>query len=626
MEIISLTKGIASPYGNVDAEYINPTTENPWSSVQEYITYKNGKFSNPPKHKTILVKQDDGTNAEMTNENQPNVNTFVLKQSAFSGGSNDGEESSISIVDNLNSESSTDALSAKQGKVLDFKISQIKVNNSKVTIMQQGEKVGEFTLNQDEPTTIDVGEGQEKVFTAGMLYRVLMGRCNNKVYLTSGFDVSPNISTYNGFAMPSGQTGTGKWCGAGTAPVSDGNKYVCIHNVNVDAWKGRKFIFKVGDGYKMAIASGTVNQTGGWSKPYPQESDLPWSWHTAGEEIEITIGDMISIMIMKADGSAWNWDYSYAAVWNMFSIRESEDSVANPPVKLKDSRYAGHWIGIMGDSILAGASTTAYKTAVDVLVSDFGIIPVLRAQAGTCISEPNTEWGDRADGRFSLRVDNVFRTMASGTIYVNGSVTQEPSRGVLIMGVNDILMCKHPIEEHPFIRKWVKTKTNQVYTEIVLNIDELTSGGYLQSLEELSNNIKSGLGSAIGQMYLVGPYMCQWPGNYGMSTCSKNPNGDTGEDFIRIQKQYCMVKGWSYLNILGSQLNTFLPGWSNDNLHPNQRGHQMLGEHLGQLVCGTMLTQNEPVFYEKVEIEDKNGGLHTILQEINNDPGENPFV
>ena len=168
--------------------------------------------------------------------------------------------------------------------------------------------------------------------------------------------------------------------------------------MNVEAWKGRKFTFAIADGYEFAIASGTVEQSASWQKPYPQQSDIEWNWHTSSDPVTVTLGDMISIMIKNTGGTAINWAYFYAAMWDLLTITEAQDSQKKLPRKLKDDRFVGYRVGVLGDSILAGASTKAYKTACDVLVSDYGIIPVPRCIAGSCIAPTSTDYArdDRA--------------------------------------------------------------------------------------------------------------------------------------------------------------------------------------------------------------------------------------
>lgn len=613
----TVSKPFKSPYGNLNADYTDEN-DNAWASVQAYLSKKAGEYALVPPHMTILVQQN-GVNVEMTNENQSSVNTFVVKNQGGSGSG--GGSSSVNVVDALDSQSTTDPLSANQGRVLKYLIDTNVPSNKKVSILQQGVLKGEFYLNQDEDTTIDIGEGQEKVFTAEFLKKVLICRANNCVYMTSGFDPSPNMIKLNGFGEPG--TNSNNWVGYGVAATTTAGSRLCIHNVNVEPWQGRKFRFTAGEGFSIAIASGTVEQTGGWLKPYPRYSDIPWNWHDSSDPVEVTLGDMIAIMVKKTDGTLFDMNNLYSSIWFTFDIEECSDSEPNPVRQLKDGRYAGYRVGVLGDSILAGASSHAYKTALDVLVSDYGIIPVPRCQAGTCISPSSSGFPNKDSSRFVTRIEPTWRNLASG----NNGPTQyggntwkpsDPFLGVLIFGVNDILMAKKPIEAHPFIRELTTHTANGTQLEstydVKINTEALDPEGYLASLIELETSVKSAGGSLLNHFYLMGPYDCTWPGDFPMSTASKNPNGDTGEDFIRIQKQFCMVKGWSYLNILGSQLNTFLPGMSDDNLHPSQKGHQILGDHIGQFLCGSLLTQSEPVFYEKKSITVGNDTFNVLVE------------
>lgn len=612
----TVSKPFKSPYGNLNADYTDEN-DNAWASVQAYLSKKAGEYALVPPHMTILVQQN-GVNVEMTNENQSSVNTFVVKNHGGSGSG--GESSSVNVVDALDSQSTTDPLSANQGRVLKYLIDTNVPSNKKVSILQQGVLKGEFNLNQDEDTTIDIGEGQEKVFTAEFLKKVLICRSNNCVYMTSDFDPSPNIQKFNGFGEPG--TNSTNWAGYGTAATSTAGSRLCIHNVNVEPWQGRKFRFTAGEGFSIAIASGTVTQTGGWTKPYPQTSDLAWNWHDSSDPVEVTLGNMLAIMIKRTSGT-FDMNNLYSSIWFTFDIEECSDSEPNPVRQLKDGRYAGYRVGVLGDSILAGASTHAYKTALDVLVSDYGIIPVPRCQAGTCISLASSAYGDRDSGRFVNRLDVTWRYLASGNngVETYGGSTFKASDnflGVLIYGVNDVLMAKKPLDSKPFIRELTThaaagTQLESTY-DVKINTSEIDAEGYLAALIELETSVKSNGGSLLNHFYLIGPYMCTWPGNFPMTTISKNPNGDTGEDFIRIQKQFCMVKGWSYLNILGSQLNTFLPGMSDDKLHPSQKGHQILGDHIGQFLCGSLLTQSEPIFYEKKSITVGNDTFNVLVE------------
>ena len=505
----------------------------------------------------------------------------------------------VSVVDSLESTSTTSALSANQGRVLGEAVAGKAnagdiptVNDSTITIKQNGETKGTFTLNQSTGSTIDVGFGRETVFTAEFLKKVLTCRMNNEVWLTSLFDPAPNMVKYNGLSDPG--TSSTNWCGYGVACTAGESTRIIIHNVNVDPWKGRTFTFTIAAGYEFAIASGTVTQSSSWLRTYPQTSDLPWNWHGHNDPVTITIGDMLSIMIRVSDGSVISWSSFYVTMWNLLTIEETPDSVQNPPRQLKDSRYVGYRVGVLGDSILAGASTKAYKTALDVLVSDYGIIPVPRCIAGSCIAPTSADYS-RDSTRYKNRIEANWRVTTGGYNGQENGVNREsdPFLGVLIFGVNDVLMDKVALDAEPFIRT---TNPETGCQELSINTSALNPEGYLAALLDLESTVKTANGTILNHFYLVGPYNCKWPGDYPMTTTGINPNGDTGEDYIRLQRQFCMLKGWSYMDLLSSQLNTFLPGISNDNLHPSQEGHQLLGDLLGQMLCGTILTQAAPIF------------------------------
>jgi len=501
------------------------------------------------------------------------------------------------------------------------------VNDSTITIKQNGETKGTFTLNQSTGSTIDigftgstidVGFGRETVFTAEFLKKVLTCRMNNEVYLTSLFDPSPNMVKYNGLSDPG--TSSTNWCGYGVACTAGESTRIIIHNVNVDPWKGRTFTFTIAAGYEFAIASGTVTQSPSWLRTYPQTSDLPWNWHGHNDPVTITIGDMLSIMIKAADGSVIGWSSFYVTMWDLLTIEETPDSVQNPPRQLKDNRYVGYRVGVLGDSILAGASTRAYKTALDVLVSDYGIIPVPRCIAGSCIAPTSADYprdniyvfyGCR---RYKDRIEANWRVTTGGYNGQEGGVNREtdPFLGVLIFGVNDVLMDKVALDAEPFIET---TDETTGCIEKSINTAALNPEGYVAALLDLESTIKTANGAILNQFYLVGPYNCKWPGDYPMTTTGKNPNGDTGEDYIRVQRQFCMLKGWGYMDLLSSQLNTTHAGMSNDNLHPSQEGHQLLGDLLGQMLCKTILTQAAPIF----DTVEGGGGSGSIDPEAANE-------
>lgn len=553
----------------------------PFNSIQEFLTWCDNNAIELTRGITVGITQQDGTVIEYSNNMSNSVSTFVVKTQlpelaavATSGSYED-----------LNNKPTIPA-----------------VNNVEVKILQNGVEKGSFRTNQSEDSSIDVGQGEETVFTADFLKKVLICRANNKVYMTSGFDPTPNMPTFNGFGEPG--TSSTNWAGWGVAASTTAGSRLCIHNVNVEPWKGRKFRFTAGEGFSIAIASGTVTQSPSWNKPYPQTSDLPWNWHASDDPVEVTLGDMLAIMVKRTSGT-FDMNSLYSSIWFTFDVEECSDSVKNPPRQLVDNRYVGYRVGVLGDSILAGASTKAYKTALDVLVSDYGIIPVPRCQAGTCISPASATYSNRDPERFVNRLEPTWRNLAAGT---NGTTTYggnvwkdpDPFLGVLIFGVNDVLMAKKPIEAKPFVRELTEHYADNVQLEstwdVHINTSALDPEGYLASLLELETSVKSAGGSLLNHFYLIGPYNCVWPGNFPMNTLSKNPNGDTGEDFIRVQRQFCMVKGWSYLDILGSQLNAFLPGMCEDKLHPTQKGHQILGDHIGQFLCSSMLTQSSNIF------------------------------
>ena len=534
----------------------------------------------------------------------------------------------VNVVDSLDSTSTTSALSANQGRVLGEAVAGKAnagdiptVNDSTITIKQNGETKGTFTLNQSTGSTIDVGFGRETVFTAEFLKKVLTCRMNNEVYLTSLFDPSPNMVKYNGLSDPG--TSSTNWCGYGVACTAGESTRIVIHNVNVDPWKGRTFTFTIAAGYEFAIASGTVTQSPSWLRTYPQTSDLPWNWHGHNDPVTITIGDMLSIMIRVTDGSVIGWSSFYVTMWDLLTIEETPDSVQNPPRQLKDNRYVGYRVGVLGDSILAGASTRAYKTALDVLVSDYGIIPVPRCIAGSCIAPTSADY-PRDSIRYKNRIEANWRVTTGGYNGQENGVNREtdPFLGVLIFGVNDVLMDKVALDAEPFIET---TDETTGCIEKSINTAALNPEGYVAALLDLESTIKTANGAILNQFYLVGPYNCKWPGDYPMTTTGKNPNGDTGEDYIRVQRQFCMLKGWGYMDLLSSQLNTTHAGMSNDNLHPSQEGHQLLGDLLGQMLCKTILTQAAPIF----DTVEGGGGSSNNDPEVyvgNEEPSGNEIV
>lgn len=553
------------------------------------ITDKNGTT-------TATVSDGEGQNIEVDNVPTENSNNAVK-----SGGVYEALQGKADVVTVNGKQDLITSNNKLDYSLLDNTPVIPDVNNSEIVITHDGVEVGRFSTNQATGKTIDVGNGVETVFTAGFLKKVLTCRMNKEVYLTSLFDPSPNMVKYNGLSDP-GASST-NWCGYGAASTAGENTRIIIHNVNVDPWKGRKFTFTIAEGYEFAIASGTVTQSLSWTKPYPQTSDIPWNWHGHNDPVTITLGDMISIMIRNTSNTAINWNYFYAAMWELLTIEEVVDSItaAIPPRKLKDDRYVGYRVGVLGDSILAGASTKAYKTACDVLVSDYGIVPVPRCIAGSCIAPTSVDYS-RDSSRFKNRIESNWQFTSQGYNGAENGANRpsDPFLGVIIFCVNDILMDKVALDKEPFIRE---TNLESGIQEMKVNTGALNSDSYVAALIELESVIKQGAGSPLNHFYLVGPYNCTWPGNYPMSTTGINPNGDTGEDYIRVQRQLSMIKGWSYLDLLSSQLNTFLPGISNDQLHPSQEGHQLLGDLLGQMLCGTILTQAAPIFND-----NNNGG------------------
>lgn len=76
---LPLSQGLLTPTASVDAEYMNG--DQPWSSADEYIEFKDSQFAVIAKNKTILVKQTDGRVTEMWNPND--ARTFILKQTCL---------------------------------------------------------------------------------------------------------------------------------------------------------------------------------------------------------------------------------------------------------------------------------------------------------------------------------------------------------------------------------------------------------------------------------------------------------------------------------------------------------------------------------------------------------------
>lgn len=72
---LPLSQGLLTPTAHVDAEYMNG--DQAWENVDEYISYKNTQYARIFKNKTILVKQSDGSVAEMWNPNSANI--FIVK-------------------------------------------------------------------------------------------------------------------------------------------------------------------------------------------------------------------------------------------------------------------------------------------------------------------------------------------------------------------------------------------------------------------------------------------------------------------------------------------------------------------------------------------------------------------
>lgn len=570
MSYTTLVKRIKTPGANPDVDYDNDGQE--WVSVQAYLDYMDGEGAEIPLKKTLVITPQNGQRYEVWNPES--ARTFVPKVMAHTHSYDDLENKPTIPV----------------------------VNDSEIVFTHDGKEVGRMTTNQSAGKTIEVGEGEERVFTAPFLKKVLTCRMNKEVYLTSGSVVSPNMVKYNGLPEP-GSSSTA-WCGAGVEPTAAANTRIIIHNVNVDAWKGRTFTFTVKEGMEFAIASGEVIQNSQWDKSYPQTSDIAWNWHTHSDPVTIEIKDMISIMFRNAGNDTFNWAYSYTAMWEWFEIEEVTGTsvVKIPPRKLKDDRYVGYRVGVLGDSILAGASTKAYKTALDVLVSDYGIVPVPRCIAGSCIA-PTSAAYSRDDIRFKNRVELNWQFTSLGYNGAENGVNRpyDKTLGVLIYCVNDVLMDKVKLDANAFVLVTDQTTGCQ---EWQIDNTALDAEGYVASLIELEGIIKSGAGSSLNHFFLVGPYKCTWPGAYPMSTTGVNPNGNTGEDYIRAQRKLAMIKGWSYLDLLSSQLNTSYNAMSNDKLHPSQEGHQLLGDILGQMLCGTLLTQASGIF---TDVDDTKG-------------------
>ena len=579
MSYTTLVKRIKTPGANPDVDYDNDGQE--WVSVQAYLDYMDGEGAEIPLKKTLVITPQNGQRYEVWNP--VSARTFVPKVMGHTHS-----------YDDLHNKPTIPA-----------------VNDSEIVFTHDGREVGRMTTNQSAGKTIDVGSGEETVFTAEFLKKVLTCRMNKEVYMTSGSVVSPNMVKYNGLPEP-GASSTA-WCGAGTEPTAAANTRIIIHNVNVEPWKGRTMTFTIKDGLEFAIASGTVTQSAQWDKPYPQTSDIPWNWHSHNDPVTIEIKDMVSIMIRNSGNTSFNWAYSYTAMWEWLTVEEVTDTtvVKIAPKKLKDDRYVGARIGVLGDSILAGASTKAYKTALDVLVSDYGIVPVPRCIAGSCIAPTSTDYS-RDDIRFKNRIEINWQYTSTGYNGAENGANRpyDKSLGVLIYCVNDVLMDKVALDENPFI---LVTDQQTGCQEWQINTSELNAEGYIASLVELEGLVKAGAGATLSNFFLVGPYKCTWPGAYPMSTTGINPNGDSGEDFIEMQKKLAMIKGWSYLNLLSSQLNTSYTAMSNDRLHPSQEGHQLLGDLLGQMLCGTLLTQADKVFTCLDENETDNQESINIL-------------
>lgn len=74
---LPLSQGILVPAPNVDAEYMNG--DQPWESINEYLSYKDSQYATIFRNKTILVRQSDGTAKEMCNSNTDSARTFILK-------------------------------------------------------------------------------------------------------------------------------------------------------------------------------------------------------------------------------------------------------------------------------------------------------------------------------------------------------------------------------------------------------------------------------------------------------------------------------------------------------------------------------------------------------------------
>ena len=580
MSYTTLVKRIKTPGANPDVDYDNDGQE--WVSVQAYLDHMDGEGAEIPLKKTLVITPQNGQRYEVWNP--VSARTFVPK-----------------VMEHTHS---YDDLRNKPTIPV--------VNDSEIVFTHDGREVGRMTTNQSAGKTIDVGSGEETVFTAEFLKKVLTCRMNKEVYMTSKDVVAPNMLKFNAFAEPGSSSVA--WCGAGTAPTASASTRIMIHNVNVSAWKGRTMTFTIKDGMEFAIASGTVTQSAQWDKPYPQTSDIPWNWHNHNDPVTIEIKDMVSIMIRNSGNGTFNWNYAYAAMWEWLEVEEvpTQQSAQIAPKKLKDDRYVGCRVGVLGDSILAGASTKAYKTALDVLVSDYGIVPVPRCIAGSCIA-PTSDAYSRDDIRFKNRIEINWQYTSTGYNGAENGANRpfDKSLGVLIFGVNDVLMDKVALDENPFIRV---TDQQTGCQEMAVNTSALDADGYVAALIELEGLIKAGAGASLNHFYLVGPYECTWPGTYPMSTTGINPNGDTGEDYIRVQRQLAMIKGWSYMDILSSQLNTFLPGMSNDQLHPSQEGHQLLGDLLGQMLCGTILTQAAPIFPEDDNVPTDQESINVLLK------------
>jgi predicted nucleic acid-binding Zn-ribbon protein len=116
------------------------------------------------------------------------------------------------IIDNLTSETAESALSAAQGKILQDnkadKTSIPAVNDSKITIKQNGKQIGSFTLNQPGDFEINLeSDGLENdvnhlLYGAGNVFfsgAVLLNKSENGMFKVADDEDGEYILSYNPF-------------------------------------------------------------------------------------------------------------------------------------------------------------------------------------------------------------------------------------------------------------------------------------------------------------------------------------------------------------------------------------------------------------------------------------------